>query len=129
MDFYRKLEGYILLLMQLTWRMKTCQMTKQLSSYIMLEFTKNKHLREKWSKIKLNIPKAFNEGSVCRQQNFSDCKPQWLSQLSIWNSPLSLPLMKLFKLCIEYLQPDNEKQEIFRPETRFDHDCQQKFIK
>jgi len=54
-----------------------------------------------------NKPKSFDKGSIGRQQDFSNCKPERLSQLSVRNCPLRLFLMEFLKHNIECLKPDH----------------------
>jgi len=54
-----------------------------------------------------NKPKSFDKGSIGRQQDFSNCKPERLSQLGVRNCPLRLFLMEFLKHNIECLKPDH----------------------
>lgn len=51
------------------------------------------------------MPETFKKSCISRQEDFSNSQPQRLSQLTIRNCPLRLPLMKFFKLSIEGFEP------------------------
>lgn len=53
------------------------------------------------------IPKAFQEISVSRYQNFSNSKNKVISQLSVMDNPVYLPLANLFKLHVERSESGN----------------------